>query len=225
MKRVLLLITVLCLVISSAGCTYSMMVLAFLGMGTVQESDPSAYGNWAEHLSIPTFLPESLEGYTVNAYSYILYDYFDTCYEIFLDLTVTKEQFASLVTRAEDYSDIRVTKTAYYDETYTEVIFSDVYERWETERDDGLEQVGWADVDKIIYNEDTCNIIFVAFHANDTGVHDVENVAYFNRFSITPEEYVRHLSDPKYSQSYETVHTHNFDSPIAKLRLSGGKVS
>ena len=205
MKKILLLLTVLCIVISSAGCTHLMGALVILGMGTVQESDPAAYGEWADHLRIPDFLPESLEGYTVNAYSYILYDYFDTCYEIFLDLTVTEEQFAALILCAEGYSDTRVTQAAYYDEAYTEIIFTDVYERWEADEADGLEQVGWADVDKVIYNPETRNVIFVAFHANDTGVHDVENVAYFNRFSITPEEYVRHLADPKDPLSYGSV--------------------
>lgn len=203
LTRLASLLLLVAVVISSAGCAQLLTTVMILGMGTIQESAPEAYGNWTKYHDAPAFLPDDLDGYTVNAYSYTLYNYFDICYEIFLDLTVTEEQFTVLIERAEGYSDARTSRTAYYDEAYTEIIFTDVYERWEAEDNDGAEQVGWADIDKIIYNPDTRNIIYVAFHANDTGVHDVENVAYFQRFGITPDAYVEHLAPLQNQDSKE----------------------
>ena len=123
LTRLASLLLLVAVVISSAGCAQFLTTLMILGMGTIQESAPEAYGNWTKYHDAPAFLPETLDGYTVNAYSYTLYNYFDICYEIFLDLTVTEEQFTVLIERAEGYSDARTSRTAYYDEAYTEIIF------------------------------------------------------------------------------------------------------
>ena len=53
--------------------------------------------------------------------------------------------------------------------------------------------VGWADIEKVIYNPETLNIIYVCFHANDTAVYKLDEVAYFNRFSILEEDYVKSI--------------------------------
>ena len=97
MKRVNLtrlgsLLLLLAVVISSTGCAHLLTTVMILGMGTIQESSPEAYGNWTKYHDAPAFLPDDLDGYTVNAYSYTLYNYLDICYEIFLDITVTEEQ-------------------------------------------------------------------------------------------------------------------------------------
>lgn len=204
MKRFCSLLLLFAVVISSAGCAPLLTTVMILGMGTIQESSPEAYGNWTKHHDAPAFLPDDLDGYTVNAYSYTLYNYLDICYEIFLDITVTEEQCSALIQEAEAYSADAMSRIAFYDESYTELVFTDVYEPMESDApSDGSEQVGWADIDKIIYNPDTCNIIYVAFHANDTGVHDVENVAYFQRFGITPDAYVEHLAPLQNQDSKE----------------------
>lgn len=201
MKKLFLCGLLLCIVLSSTGCAHLMIGGMILGMGTVQENDPATYGGWEKYHDAPGFLPESLDGVTVNQYSYTLYNYFDTCYEIFLDITVTADQFDTLIEEAMASAASPFSRIAFYDESYTELIFEDTYERGQIDTADGLEQVGWADIDKVIYNPDTCNIIYVAFHANDTGVHDLENVAYFKRFGITPEAYVNHLLP---DSNYET---------------------
>lgn len=189
MKRITLFLLLLCITFSSVGCS------SILGMGTIQETSPEKYGEWEKYHTVPSFLPENINDYAVNAYSYTLYNYMDTCYEILLDVTVSEEQFNDLIEIARQYSDTHTEKDAYYIEGYTEIVFSDVYEQGSTNKHDGLEQVGYAAIDKVIYNTDTYNIIYVSFHADDTDVYDVENIAYFNRFMISPEEYIEKLQE------------------------------
>ena len=46
-----------------------------------------------------------------------------------------------------------------------------------------------ADVQKVIYNPATGNVIFEYFDAFDTGVYELKDVAYFQHFEINQEEY------------------------------------
>lgn len=189
LKKLIAAFTVMCVLISFSGCS------SLLGMGTFIETSPDKYGEWEEYLDVPDFLPETLDDCTVNAYSYTLYNYLDTCYEIFLDVTVSEEQLDAILDRAKQYSEDYAEHSADYCEGYTEIVFSNVYERGDVDAQDDLEQVGWADIEKIIYNPDTRNVVYVVFHANDTGVYDVENISYFKRFSITPDKYAGEKSD------------------------------
>ena len=176
MKRFAAIATVVCMIISLSACT------SFLGLGTFYETDGNRYGKWAGYLDVPSFLPECVQKDAVNSYSYTLYSYMDICYEIFLDITVEKNQFDDLLERVRAYSDHYEEQPAAYCEGYTEIVFMDHYDRWENS-----EQVGWADIEKVIYNADTGNIIYVVFHANDSNVYAVKDVAYFHRFSIDEE--------------------------------------
>ena len=147
------------------------------------------YGEWESYLDVPSFLPDSIDDYQVNSYSYRLLAFMDICYEIFVDISVTEEQLDRLIASAKEHPDYRCEKEAYYADGYTELVFEDSYEIYHREAD--IEpNVGWADIEKIIYNAETLNVIYVCFHANDTGVYDLDDVAYFNRFSIQEEEYV-----------------------------------
>ena len=83
-------------------------------------------------------------------------------------------------------------KDAYYSNGYTEIVFQDSYEVYHRE-DDVESNVGWADIEKVIYNPETLNVIYVCFHANDTGVYNLDEVAYFSRFSILEEDYVKSI--------------------------------
>ena len=188
MKRIYIFLLLICVCLFPVGCAST------LGIGTFRENSAEKYGEWEAYQTAPSFLPEKIDEYTVNAYSYTLYNYFDTCYEIFLDITVSEAQFNELVDKAEQYSDTYIKTDAYYSEAYTEIVFTDVYEIGGINKHDDLQQVGWADIDKVIYNPESFNIIYVSFHANDTDVYDVENISYFNRFSITPEEYFENLT-------------------------------
>lgn len=178
MKRFVSIILVLCILVSLSACSH------FLGFGTFYETAANKYGKWASYLDIPSFLPSSVENYAVNSYSYTLYSYMDICYEIFLDITVEENKFDCLLNSARTYSDSYEEQPADYCDGYMEIVFIDNYERWEND-----EQVGWADIEKVIYNPDTKNIVYVVFHANDTGVYDVKDVAYFERFAIAADQY------------------------------------
>ena len=70
----------LCILVLLTGCSE-------LGIGAIQETSPTKYGEWEKYHTAPSFLPQKIDDYTVNAYSYTLYNYLDTCYEIFLDIT------------------------------------------------------------------------------------------------------------------------------------------
>ncbi|MEE1061298.1 MAG: hypothetical protein UH080_05680 [Ruminococcus sp.] len=181
-----------------------LMLLSFVGC-SVEESSPEAYGDWKQYHTAPSFLPESIEEYTVNDYSYTLYNYMDTCYEIYLDITVDKQQFDYLLEAAKHCSEIYEEDNEFgfsggyteidsvFSKGYKEIVFTNEYERGETDSHDNQEQVWLANINKVIYNPETLNIIYVSFCAEDAGVHDVEKIAYFNRFSITPSEYVESL--------------------------------
>ena len=114
MKKLFLCGLLLCIVLSSTGCAHLMIGGMILGMGTVQENDPATYGGWEKYHDAPGFLPESLDGVTVNQYSYILYNYFDTCYEIFLDITVTADQFDTLIEEAMASAASPFSRIAFY---------------------------------------------------------------------------------------------------------------
>lgn len=162
-------------------------------LGTKYVTNPKKYGKWETYLDVPTFLPSNINNYHVNSYSYTLYAYMDICYEIFLDITVSEEQFNKLLADARNYPDYKYGQNAYYDDGYIEIVYKDYYSIYHRE-EDIVANVGGANIEKIIYNKETLNIIYVCFHANDTGVYDLTDVAYFRRFSITEEEYVENIN-------------------------------
>ncbi len=162
-----------------------------VGFGSKHVKNPKEYGKWESYLDIPAFLPNSITNYQVNDYSYTLLAYMDICYEIFLDVSVMEEQFEELISNAKSQKAYLREKEAYYCEGYYEIVFQNYYEVYDGKDFEG--NVGWADIEKIVYNPETLNIIFVCFHANDTGVYELDDVAYFNRFSITQQEYVANL--------------------------------
>lgn len=178
MIKFLAILTVICAMVSSCG------FLSPFGFGTFYETNENNYGEWASFLDIPSFLPDSVNEYKVNSYSYTLYNYLDICYEIFLDITVDENKFDSLLEIAQSYSNDYEERPADYIDGYTEIVFVDKYSEYKNG-----EQVDWADIEKIIYNREVGNIIYVAFHAHDTGVYDIKDVAYFNRFSIDSDNY------------------------------------
>lgn len=179
---------------------FSILLLVFslwltgcdMWFGTKHIEDPKEYGKWESYLEIPPFMPDSVDGYQVNGYSYTVLAYMDICYEIFLDLTVSQEELAQILSEARADPNCMGERKAYYRNGYFELVYEDVYEIHEKEESE--KNVGWADIEKIVYHPETGNVIFVCFHANDTGVYNVDRVAYFQRFSIREEEYVKHLS-------------------------------
>ncbi len=157
-------------------------------LGSKYIDKPEQYGEWESYLNIPSFLPASIDDYQVNSYSYTLLAYMDICYEIFVDISVTEEQFEQLIAEAKACPKYKGEKAAYYCDGYKEIVYQDYYDVFSKKGN-----VGWADIEKIIYNSEMLNIVYVCFHSNDTAVYDLDKVAYFNRFSINENEYALNL--------------------------------
>lgn len=176
--RILLALMMISAVFSLFGCDF----------GSKRISDAEQYGQFESYIDLPEFFPESVDGYTVNAYAYHLESWMDTCYEIFLDITVTESQFDALLSGI-----IGQGKECYYADGFYEVAFQDSYDLF-TEAGNMQQVVGYADIEKVIFNPETCRIVYVALHANDTGVYPLENVAYFRCFNIEETEYAEHIA-------------------------------
>lgn len=176
-RIVLIVLMIISIVFSLSGCDF----------GSKRISDIGQYGQYESYIELPEFFPDSVEGYTVNAYAYNLESWMDTCYEIFLDITVTESQFGELLSEV-----VGQGKECYYSEGFYEVVFEDSYDIF-AEEDNAQQVVGYADIEKVIYNPETHRIMYVALHANDTGVYPLKDVAYFNFFNIDETEYVKHI--------------------------------
>lgn len=183
MKKCLLLVLTLLLSLSLTACYF----------GDKHTTDPNQYQRNDGERNI-TYLPESIDNYTVNNYSYTTYRFFDTCTEIFLDITVSEEQYRQLMENAKKYSKDFTEQTAYYDKNYIEIVFSDDYALDDDTTADER-NVGNADIEKVIFDKNKHNIIYEYFYAFDTGVYPLKNVAYFNRFNIDENEYMQYAEN------------------------------
>ena len=165
-------------------------MLSSCDFGDHHTTNPDEYDPKDGNITI-TYFPKSIDEYSVNSYSYNTYRFFDTCTEIFLDITATKEQFDHIIDSAKKFDDISSINQAYYDPNYTEIIFSDYYSGSDEDTEENT-NVGNADIKKIIYNEKTLNIVFEYFYAIDSEVYPLDKVAYFNHFNISEKDYILH---------------------------------
>ena len=172
----------------------AVFILSANGCAGHHTTDPGEYGS-NKYISQTGFFPDSIEEYTVNSYSYNSYDGYYTCTEVFLDITAGEEQLEQIINDANNSEKITSKRQAFYDPDYTEIVFRDDYEM-SYEGKEGLNsgnekarKVGSADIEKIIYNRKTRNIIFEYFIAQAIGKYPFDEVEYFNRFDITEEDY------------------------------------
>jgi hypothetical protein len=107
---------------------------------------------------------------------------------------VTEGQLESILSEARENMPLS-ERDAYYAQGYREIVFEDHYEMISSDQEyvDSAANVGWADIEKVIYDPEALNVVFVCFHANDTGVYNLSDVAYFKRFDIRQEEYVLYI--------------------------------
>lgn len=161
------------------------------------------YGKIESYLDFPKYFPESIKEYEVNAYSYHVISYFDTCHEVFLDVQLTKEQFDEVISSVREQNEIRYEQEAYYADGYYEIVIQDYFDY----RQSDAEDVDWATVEKVIYNPETFHVVFECLHAHDSGVYDVDQVEYFNLFSIKQSEYYEHAkaNEEAYEKQNEDI--------------------
>lgn len=167
-------------------------LLTATGCGTFYETSPSTYKKALKYIDYPEYFPESLDGYTINRYAFTRYEYMDTCVEVFVELMVDSEQLQTLLLLARQAEGMRFERSAYYAQGYQEIVFSDSYQIHED-----VERVGNADIRKVIYNERSGNVIYEYFDAFDTGVYELKDLAYFNRFAIDQQEYSVYITEEK----------------------------
>ena len=170
MKKLLALI--LSVLLSLAGCEKYTV-------------DVAEYGQVANYITFPDYFPESLDDYQVNGYSYRLYAYLDICYEICLDITAEKEEMESMLTEAKTKRTVYLEREASYANGYYELVFCDDFAANDPEGD----TIGEADVEKIVYDPVTGDMVFVRIYAVDAGMYPLKELAYFNRFDINAENY------------------------------------
>jgi len=151
--------------------------------------DVAEYGQVANYITFPDYFPESVDTYEVNGYSYRLYSYMDICYEIYLDVSVEKEEMDRLIAVAKEKRPAYSEWEADYANGYREIIFQDVFTSYDPE----AEAVGEADIEKIVYDPDTGDMVFVRIYSVDAGVYPVAELAYFNRFDISAETYAEDI--------------------------------
>ena len=186
----LAILLVLCMCLCSCATTIMLVVMGVSSMGTHVYDDVEDYRAWEELGFKINFVPDKLDKYTVNDYSCVVYEYMDYCYEVLVDITVSAEQFNALLEEARGFPEFYEGEFAYA-EGYYEIVYCDEYVCGDPSfiDNDGLDQVAHAAIDKIIYNPETLNIVYISFHAYDKNVYDTENIQYFIRFNIDHEEY------------------------------------
>lgn len=180
MKKIISVIILLCVSILLSSCDF----------GDYHITDPDKYNPKDGNMTVYYF-PESIDKYTVNSYSYNTYRYLDTCTEIFLDISVSEEQFKHIIETAKKFDNVVEIKQAFYDKEYTEIVLSDYYSESD-KNDEGKLWVDNAEIKKIIYNEDNRNIVFEYFYAVDSNVYPLDEVIYFKRFNISESDYILH---------------------------------
>ena len=198
MKKLLALLILLSIPISLCGCTYIFIMTVVDGAingfenPIVKKSteDPADYGCYDECVSAPAYLPNSLDGYTVNAFSYSVDSWNDyyTSYEIFLDITVSEEEFTKIINAVNADERTKSSTNAFYGEGFSEIVFSDTFI---TEY--GY-SIGPSNIEKVIYNSETHEIAFAVLFVGENALRQVSSIAYFKRFNITEQEYLRHQS-------------------------------
>ena len=193
MKRILAAMTAAVSLFLFAGCrfglTLPLMLFTDTQVDTYYETDLATYGEALEAIGKPAYFPETLEGYTVNSYSWTRYEYMENCVEVFLDLTVTETQMEALLTKARQTDVQYLESRAYYAEGYLEIAYEDTYY--------GSEDpacVGLAKIYKIVYNTETGNIVYEYFETKDTSVYQISDVVYFNHFNIIQSEYAKYAN-------------------------------
>ena len=171
--------------------------------GRKHVTNPEKYGKIESYLDFPKYFPESIKEYEVNAYSYHVISYFDTCHEVFLDVQLTKEQFDEVISSVREKNEIRYEQEAYYADGYYEIVIQDYFDY----RQSDAEDVDWATIEKVIYNPETFHVVFECLHAHDSGVYDVDQVEYFNLFSIKQSEYYEHAkaNEEAYEKQNEDI--------------------
>ena len=184
MKKIFLAM-ILCLsLFVNTGCSFFLISL-LSGLTDVSESteDPAKYGDFNKDVKLPAYYPKSISNYKINGFSYKIEKNSTLCYEIFLDITLNEKDFETLISGANADARSKTVKSAYHSSEYKEIVFSDKFEY------DHLGYVLDSNVEKVIYNKSEFRIIFVLLYTEELGYYPADNIEYFKKLNINPQEY------------------------------------
>ena len=187
MKKILLALILCFSLFCNTGCAF--IIISSLLNRDVSESvtDPGEYGNFHDDVELPSYYPTNLSGYTVNDYCYVMEKNSTLSYEIYLDVTVPQDAFASILGTVNADSRQKTVKSAYHSTSYTDVIFSDEID---LTLNGYVDNINEANVEKVIYNESESRIIFVLLYIEENSYYNTDNIQYFKKLNIDPEKYL-----------------------------------
>ena len=184
MKKTLLAL-ILCLsLFANTGCVFFIWD-AITGNSNISEriTDPQKYGEFHDSVNVPAYLPGDISNYTVNNYCYVIEKSAYLCYEIFLDITLSPEDFTKVLSTVTSNTRDKVVKGAFHSDKYNDVIFSDEFTY------DLYAYVEKANIEKVIYSQEKSRIIFAILYVEENSLYHINNVEFFKKLNITPEAY------------------------------------
>ena len=184
MKKIFLAM-ILCLsLFVNTGCSFFVIGL-LSGLKDVSESteDPAKYGDFHNDVKLPAYYPKSISNYKINGFSYKIEKNSTLCYEIFLDLTLSEDDFNLLIANVNADSRSKTVKSAYHSSEYKEIVFSDIFEY------DYQEYVLDSNIEKVIYKDSEFRIIFVLLYTEELAYYPADNIEYFKKLNIDPQKY------------------------------------
>lgn len=185
MKKILLALILCFSLLANTGCSF-LLVGALLTNVSERETDPNQYGKFHKTVKVPDYYPESISNYTVKDYCYVIEKDSTLCYEIFIDVTMPKEDFDTMLSKIMANSRDKTVKDAFHSGDYKEIIFRDEYKFMFNEESGWVEK---AEIEKVIYNKNEPRFIFVLLYVEQDSTYDLQSVEYFNKLRIDPFDY------------------------------------
>lgn len=152
-------------------------------------TDVNNYGIYdSEYMMIEHFPENITDNMTPIYYSYYYDNSWDYCYELYLEVEITDNEYENFKTQYEDG-----LKNCFFASDYKEYVFFDNPQNYINE--DGSYYMNSPNIRKIIFNDKDKTVIFVSICGIDPFYY--ENSYYFKRFNINPIEYSNYLKENK----------------------------
>ena len=158
-----------------------LLICATQGGSISQTTDIENYGRYDYQEYMPNFFPEEItEEMTPVKYSYYFDNSWDWCYELYLEVKMTSTEYEKYKSQ---YSSELVE--CWYDSNYSEYVINDRLNL--NYYDDGKSYMYSPKIEKIIFNDETKTVIFLALKG--TASFNFENSVFFGKFPIDPVVY------------------------------------
>lgn len=150
-------------------------------------NDVTNYGIYDSEYMMDDHFPENITAeMTPVYYSYYYDNSWDYCYELYLEVKMSDNEYKRLKTQYENE-----LKNCFFAPDYKEYVISDYPHNYINE--DGSCYMDSPDIRKIIFNDVEQTIIFVSICGIDPFYY--ENSYYFKRFNLDPIEYSNYLEE------------------------------